>query len=501
MVASKVSPSFLAALALFVFPATVALTSYPAYYEDESWVYLAPFEALRGNGFSWAAFHEGRASALVFDAVTFPFVRVSPFPAETTVRLTSLLFGLAAAIAVFAAARTFAGSSAAVAPVLLMLTPMWFLTARYGRADMLAIALALASVAAAAARCPLAAGAFSGLAMSVHPFFVWIGPLCALILIDRCGIRSVLRYALGGLLGALPQLAWMAAHFRDYQSIAARYFVTSGVGKGWASSVLKEWTRYRAYAAQITGLEAATQAVAFVVLPAVAIIRASRRERLPLIAIAFVPLLGLAMLVGRKNPYYFIYAIPFLAILSAAAVRNVRRRLVEIACLIVLCAAAIHYAPQVRIAAKAPTVTQMVESVSSKLPRDAVFFSPLIYGGLIRRRPDLTLFTYHSLSVRNGWALPACEEIPRAIQSLITEDPRPSSVQRNPDRIFFLSFPDPLSYLRLIYVEATPADVTCIVGSAAPEIVHVCGSDAGNCVDSLLFERGLKASRSVAEHD
>ena len=70
-------------------------------------------------------------------------------------------------------------------------------------------------------------------------------------------------------------------------------------------------------------------------------------------------------------------------------------------------------------------------------------------------------------------------------------DPRPSSVQHNPDRLYFLSFPDPLSYLRLIYVRATPADVTRIVGSATPAIVHVCGSDAGNCIDSLLFERGL----------
>jgi hypothetical protein len=204
------------------------------------------------------------------------------------------------------------------------------------------------------------------------------------------------------------------------------------------------------------------------------------------------------MLVGGKNPYYFIYALPFLAILSAAAVRNAPYRLIEIGCLAVLCMAAIHYVPQVRIAAKAPTVTHMVESVSPRLPQHAVVFSPLIYGGLIRGRPDLTLFTYHSLSVRNRWGLPPCDDIPSAIQSLIAQDPRPSSVQRNPDRIFFLSFPDPLSYLRLIYVEATPADVTCIVGSAAPEIVHVCGSDAGNCIDSLLFERGLKA---ISKHD
>jgi hypothetical protein len=501
MMASKISPSFLAALVLFVAPATVALTSYPPYYEDESWVYLAPLEALRGNGFSWAAFHEGRASALVFNAATFPFLRVSPFPAETTVRLVSLLFGLAAAIAVLIAARAFAGSSAVVAPVLLMLTPMWFLTARYGRADMLAIALAVGSVAAAASRLPLAAGALSGLAMSVHPVFVWIGPLCALIVFDRCGLRSVGRYVIGGVLGAIPQLAWIAAHSRDYQSIVARYYVTSGVGKGWTSSVLKEWARYRAYAAQITGVEAATQVVGFVALPAIAIIRASRRERLSLIAIAFVPLLGLAMLVGGKNPYYFIYTFPFLAILSAAAVRNAPSRLIEIACLAVLCLAAIHYAPQVRIASKAATVTQMVESVSPRLPHNAVVLSPLIYGGLIRRRPDLTLFTYHALSVRNRWGLPSCEEIPSAIQSLIAQDPRPSSVQRNPDRIFFLSFPDPLSYLRLIYVEAMPADVTCIVGRAAPEVVHVCGSEGGNCIDSLLFERGLNPIRSVAEHD
>ncbi len=90
MQARKLSPAFLAAMILFVAPATVALTTYPPYYEDESWIYLAPFEALRGNGFSWAAFHEGTSSAGLFNALAFLFVRISPFAAEATVRLTSV---------------------------------------------------------------------------------------------------------------------------------------------------------------------------------------------------------------------------------------------------------------------------------------------------------------------------------------------------------------------------------------------------------------------------
>ena len=372
----RLSPAFLAAVILFVAPATVALTTYPPYYEDESWIYLAPFEALRGNGFSWAAFHEGTSSAGVFNALAFFFVRISPFAAEATVRLTSLLFALAAIAGVFAAARKVAGANAAIASTLLMLAPMWFLPVRYGRLDVLAIAFAMWAVAAAASEAYFVAGVLSGLSMGVHPVFVWIGPVCALIVFQRGGLRSVWRYVLGGLAGAAPQLAWMAIHFHDFQSIAARYFVASGVGKGWTASVANEWTRYRAYAKQLTGIDMVAQAIGFVVLPAVAIVVAPRRERLVLSAIALVPLAGLAMLVGGKNPYYLIYALPFLAVVAAASARWLPLRWIEGACLAALIAAAVRYAPAIREAAKAPSVTQEVEQIASRLPANAVVFSP-----------------------------------------------------------------------------------------------------------------------------
>ncbi len=242
--------------------------------------------------------------------------------------------------------------------------------------------------------------------MGVHPVFVWIGPLCALIVLQRGGLRSVWRYALGGLAGAAPELAWMAIHFHDFQSIAARYFVTSSVGKGWTASVANEWTRYRAYAQPLTGFDIVAQAFGFVVLPVVAMVVAPRRERLVLGAIALIPLAALAMLVGGKNPLYFIYALPFLAVVAAASARRLPFRWMEAACVAALIAAAVRYAPAMREAAKAPSVTQEVEQIASRLPANAVVFSPLIYGGLIQRRPDLTFFTYHALSTRTGWALP-----------------------------------------------------------------------------------------------
>ena len=41
----RIEPLFLAALILFAVPSLIALTTFPQYYEDESWTYVPVFEA------------------------------------------------------------------------------------------------------------------------------------------------------------------------------------------------------------------------------------------------------------------------------------------------------------------------------------------------------------------------------------------------------------------------------------------------------------------------
>jgi hypothetical protein len=495
----KPSLIFLAALALFVAPAVVGLVSYPAYYEDESWVYLAPFEALRGNGFSWAGFHEGSSAMGTFNALVFTLVRISPFSAEVTVRAISLLFGLLCLAAVLVLARRVAKRNSEVAVVLLVFTQIWFLWVRYGRTDVVALAFAMWALVAAASSYLFWAGLLSGIAVSIHPVFVWLAPVCAILALRRNGWRALSSYVIGGLVGTAPQAVWVSAHLRDVQAISSRYMITSSVGHGLtgvASSLANEWKRYTAYAVLLGPLELAAQAVAFLALPAAAIWRAARGERLVLAAMAVVPLLGLALLVQGKNPLYFIYVLPCLAVVAATATRNMPATAVKAACVVALCWSGVRYLRAEQEALRMPDTGQFVEECARRLPANAVVFSPLTYGGLVHRRPDLQFFTYHALAEQPGWRLPPCDRIPGTIQSLVENDPRSTSshLNRHPEAVFFVKWPDEelLAYLRSIYTSATAADMACIVGNGTPEHVRICGPGPANCREVEIVRRSLQ---------
>ena len=85
------------------------------------------------------------------------------------------------------------------------------------------------------------------------------------------------------------------------------------------------------------------------------------------------------------------------------------------------------------------------------------------------------------------------------IRSLLVEDPRRTSHTGGEDRdsVFFVLGPGRsedafLWYLRLIYVDATPADLHCIVGSQQPVAIQVCGTDPNKCVNLYLVQRTLR---------
>jgi hypothetical protein len=140
-----------------------------------------------------------------------------------------------------------------------------------------------------------------------------------------------------------------------------------------------------------------------------------------------------------------------------------------------------------------------VDLLAAQIPPHGAVFAPLIYGGLIVRRPDLQFFSFHSLSRGDGWHLPACSDMPAKIRSLLAEDPRRTSHtgEEVRDHVFFILGPGRsedafLWYLRQIYADATPADLHCVVGSQQPAPIHVCGSDPNKCVNLYVVHRPLQ---------
>jgi hypothetical protein len=488
---------FLSSLFLFTLPGILASTTFPPYYEDESWTYLAIFEALRGNGFSWHAFHEGSSIGGTFNLICAPLAWISPLSPEATVRAISLIFCLLTLLAVYFLARRVAGSYAYVAPLALMLTPLWFLRARYGRLDVIATGLAMAGVASAPVT-PWMAGFLAGMAVTMQPVLVWVGTASLALFAEKGSCRDVRRYVGGGLAAVSIEVAWIVSHWADFRSISTRYFVTSSVSHGWAAwieSLAQEGGRYAQYARSLGSAGAALQAGILLLLPLIAILQARRRTRVVLIALTVTPLAALALLVRGKNPLYFLYALPALSVAAAAGARRLPAALVKSACVVALCWFGFYYMKEVRRAESAPRAEDAVEAVAAGLPHNATVFAPLLFAGIIRRRPDLQFFSYHALSLRTSWHLPPCSAISSSIKSLMAGDGRVTGLNHRvqPDRVFLVKHNDEIfmQYLKSIYVDATPADLRCLTGNQAPVRLRICGGDSGGCFEADIVERLL----------
>jgi hypothetical protein len=479
--------------ALFVVLGTTALTTLPPYYEDESWTFVSMFEAVRGNGCSYAAFGEGQQMLGVFCGLLTPFVAISPLSPEATVRTIAGGAGLCVLLGAFAIARRHAPGQAWIAPAVILSTPSLFAALRYGRIDVFALALTLWALAAAGWNRPALSGVLSGLAVSVHPMFLWVAAPCLVYAVNDAR-RTALRYLAGAAIGVAPQVVWTVANWNDVRAVVQRFAVSSSLGAhssaGLVSSVLAEPHRYRAYLDAVPVWSVPFQLIGYGVLPAVAIWFAVRARRAEILVLTAAPILGLALLVQSKNPYYLYGPLAALAVVATYAAARLRPRVTKGIVALVLAGATVatgHYATDAWNNRGMITAQEATAELAEHLPRGAVVIAPNLYAGLIRRRPDLRFFNYHALSLRPGWALPACEELPSRIRTLVAADGRVSSRGPVPSEVYLVGASETilLAYLQQIYVHATIRDAQCMLSPPGGQVrrVPVCGSRSAPCAE------------------
>jgi hypothetical protein len=480
-------------LAAFIGCTAAGLLTYPPYYEDESWTYLAAFEALRGNGFTWAAFGDGSALAGVFYAIVTPALAILPATApEAAVRIVTAMWGVAALTGAFIVARRLAPSAAWIAPALMFATPYVFVATRYGRIDVVALALALWSIAAAARDRPLLSGLVFGIAASVHPLLAWAVVPCLWLLGMRDHV-TVLRFATGVGVGAAPQVAWMLLNRDDVTAIVGRYAVSSSLGAeasgGIVHSVAAEPRRYVDYLLAQSPLQRMAQLFAYVALPLVGLAAGTNRGRLAaqVCALWMPPVLTLAVLSQNKNPYYLYTVLPFAGIASACAMAQLPRRLaftVTVGVVGIGLLSSTQYVRETLSGAQRPTPADATAVLSDALPRSAVVIAPNYLAGIIRRRPDVDFFNYHALSGRPGWHLPACAQLRTSIAALIDRDSRiQKPVSATVAYVVAPSEPALAAYLKQIYVNSTVADAHCLLSSSGGPLRHLraCTAAGGAC--------------------
>jgi len=431
---SRVDLLFLgAAFAAFLIPTFIAPLTYPAFYEDESWLYLSSFEALRGNGFSLAALGEGQSYALVFSLIVWPFLAASPLDPELTIRLIHTGASLGTMVAAFVIARRLAPRSAVLAPVLIVMLPLTYTTLRYGRVEAVAAWLGLSAIATALGGSALLAGALSALAVCVHPIMIWIGAPCFVAIVQRSGWVGVGRYTIGGALGILPQALWMIF----FSDVSSKYWVTSSVAPGrnvLLESLITEPQRYANYVAGLNPVDIAMQVALLAGLTLVSIVAARQTNRWFMLAIVAAPLAALALFSLGKNPYYFVIPLCALTIAAAYGARWLPRPMLLTVCACALAYVGWRHVPEAWASRDDATVTQVTRAIASDLPNGAIVFTPLRYAGLLRSRPDLRLYSYHALYAGDASTeMISCKDLDRHIADLADTDPRPSSAALRDD--------------------------------------------------------------------
>lgn len=486
------------AIAIFLAPTIIAPLTYPAFYEDESWLYLSTFEALRGNGLSLAALGEGQSYALVFFLIVSPFVALSPLEPELTIRLIHTAAALGAMLAAFVIVKRLAPRAAALAPALIAMTPLTYSTLRYGRVEVIAVLLGLSAIAAALRGSVLLAGLLSALAVCVHPILIWIGAPCLIAILQRNGWQGVGRYSLGGVLGLSPQVLWLVF----FSEVSSKYWLTSSLAPGRNTileSVASEPQRYVGYVASLNAADVAMHAL-LLGLALFGFWAARGMTRWLLLAIGFAPLIALALFSLGKNPYYFVTALCALAIAAAFGASRTPR-----AVILGLGAAALTYAawrhlPDAWASRHYPTVTQVTQAMARQLPEGAVVFTPLRYAGILRSRPDLRLFSYHALyNAAESTAMTPCANLDRHIVTLAATDTRESSrsLPRQVRDTELLMYGMPWeAYLRPVY-HPDPPDFACLINApgTSRRTEQICGPGADECGTFEIARRPLSPGR------
>jgi hypothetical protein len=488
---------FAVTVALFVSVTTAGLTTFPTYYEDESWNYLAAFEGVKGNGFTWAAFGEGHAAFGVFAALVAPFVAASPFGAERTVRLISAGAGIVMLSGIYLCARRVAREWAWIAPALLVATPSIFIALRHGRSDVVAMALGAWALATAAWGWPLLSGVLTGLAASVHPLLMWVALPCAAFAATQQP-RGLFRYGAGAALGVVPQGAWTLWHRDEIRTILSRYAVSTSFGNhnaaGVVHSLLEEPRRYLENVTGLNALSRGTQMIMFALLPVSVFLRRRAQHSVAMLTTTIAPVVAVALLVQTKSAFYVFHTLAFVAIVAAYGLAHLSGKLrgaAAVVTLIALATAMTGYVRNLRETASIITANDTTPVLASFLPRDALVVSPNLYAGLVRTRPDLHFFNYHALSTRPGWGLPACDAVAARLRALVEHDPRVVPERRPPpSKAYLIAESDEwlLWYLRQIYVETTDGDVHCLrhgPGSAITTL-KVCKPGGAPCTETAV---------------
>lgn len=492
-------------LAVFVAIAALALTSYPVLYEDEPWTYLAPFEAIRGNGFSWGAFGEAHSVLGVFNALVTPFMAISPFGPEESIRASSVIAMLVLLTGAFALTQRLAPGHGWVAPALIVGTHVTFVAGRYGRVDVVAAALAMWALYCAVSGKPSRAGVLSALAVSVQPVNVWLGlPCMAFAWQQQDGPR---RYVLGGMLGLVPQVAWVLYDLDGFRSVSGRYAISSSLGASASSgplgSLLHEYQRFEAYVSSLALRDALLHFIAFVCLPLVAVVTSQGRRRIELLLLCVAPILALALLVQAKNPYYTFLLLEVLAVTAAIGVARLPGAIARTAALVLVAGVALNFGTFMDRAIDArgtPTSREAVPLIAEKLPHGALVFSWNLWAGLVDIRPDLHFFNYHSLSLRPGWVLPPCDQLDARILEVARNDrrrhPSPEGIEFR--EAYFVSVANPevfKNYIGNIYDDTPREEADCLLPDRDQEqqLLKVCGSAGHQCLDLLITRRDLRA--------
>jgi 4-amino-4-deoxy-L-arabinose transferase-like glycosyltransferase len=466
-----------AALVLYLAPALTHLTTYPGYYEDETWLHLAVFEAQRGNGLTWTAFGDsGPPMQYTYNALVLPLISALPLPPVAAVRLLPLLAGALTILLCYAIARRLDLPSPGLAPVLLLVSPAFFLWSRYGRTDTIAQMFALLAVYLYLCRRNFLAGTAAGLAMACYPLSAWAVPACLLPGLLRRDWKGVGLLLFGVLVGHGHQILSILANLDTYRTYLARYGVSSSMRDGnpvlgLLHSLKAEPARYTAYLRFSRDTFYALDLIVLLPLTGYALLRA-RGRRLPLALLVVFPLLVVGALNRLKNPYYVIFALPGLSLLAAQGAGSLRPAMRWAVLLpAVLVAVLLHACRWTTIVT--PTPDEVTPELAKLLPQGATVFAANRFGDLLVRRPDLQFFNFHALSDRSdsAWRYPTGGGLDQ-VATLIGRDPRPTSAGPrlaweavSADTaswpVYFIYFDGLyLEYLRSIYFNFEEADLS-----------------------------------------
>ncbi len=486
---------------LFVIPLFIAPLTFPTYYDDESWTYLPVFEALRGNGFSFAALGANHVLFIVSDVLLWPIARLSVFSPEITVRLSGTLVGTALILAVWQLGKRLVRGTAFVAPALLVMVPLAFTTYRYGRIDALALALGVWAAVLAVDRKPVS-GALVSLAVCVHPMMIWCIPFCVFMMSRDRNIRPILMFAAFGILALLPQIIWFIAYRDELLVFAHKFVVSSSIapGRSFATQIVPlvagEWMQLSDYVGQLSSGDKVLESI----LIAAPMLLSVYRNRLLCTLLVIPVLLCLTFLFRLKNPYYLIFLVPVVVIVAAHGISLLPRRFAVVATVVALTATLIHLMGGLTQAESAAGIVSFKEAIEPDLPKQAIVFGPAILGGIIRDRPDLQFFTYHALSDRSGWGYPStCAQLDARFRERIADDPRPTSRRTGAaSNTVFLAGASPfdiVGYLKLIWPNLSLEEANCILHSPGETIERI----PLRCADGKICGTATLATRPLVK--